>query len=78
MSADRGADAPSPAKLKGASGHIRLTSHSGGFEAPPIHWGAPTATERGPLIGTTTKRGHRNVIGGAREEGSANAGRRIG
>src|SRR6478609_4585032 len=24
---------------------------------------APTATERGPLVGTTTKRAHRNVIG---------------
>src|SRR6476659_9820462 len=63
MSADAGADAPSPARSNSASGHIRLTSHSGGFDAPPIRWGAPTATERGPLIGTTTKRAHRNVIG---------------
>src|ERR1700759_386237 len=46
-----------------ADGHIRLTSHSGGLDAPPIHWCAATAQERGPLIGTTTKRGHRNVIG---------------
>ena len=63
MSADAGADAPTPAKSNSASGHIRLTSHSGGLDAPPIRWGAPTATERGPLIGTTTKRAHRNVIG---------------
>ena len=63
MSADAGADAPSPARSNSASGHIRLTSHSGGFDAPPIRWGAPTAAERGPLIGTTTKRAHRNVIG---------------
>jgi GTP cyclohydrolase II len=63
MSAEPGAAVPSPAKSNSASGHIRLTSHSGGFEAPPIRWGAPTAAERGPLIGTTTKRAHRNVIG---------------
>src|ERR1700752_3659206 len=62
MSADRTA-APSPEKSNSASGHIRLTSHSGGLDAPPIRWGAPTASERGPLIGTTTKRAHRNVIG---------------
>lgn len=43
--------------------HIRLTSHSGGFGALPIRWGAPTAAERGPIVGTTTKRAHRNVIG---------------
>ncbi|GAA4389407.1 GTP cyclohydrolase II [Tsukamurella soli] len=46
-----------------ATGHIRLTSHSGGSGAPPIHWGAPTAAERGPVIGTTTTRADRNVIG---------------
>ena len=44
-------------------GHIRLTSHSGGVDAPPIHWGAATAAERGPVIGTTGTRAHRNVIG---------------
>ncbi len=63
MSADTGADAPSPAKPNSASGHIRLTSHSAGLEAPPIRWGAPTPEERGPLVGTTTRRAHRNVIG---------------
>ncbi|MHA3021877.1 GTP cyclohydrolase II [Mycobacterium sp. BMJ-28] len=44
-------------------GHIRLTSHSGGSSALPIRWGAPTATERGPVVGTTSTRAHRNVIG---------------
>jgi GTP cyclohydrolase II len=43
--------------------HIRLTSHSGGQGALPIHWGAATPAERGPVVGTTTSRGHRNVIG---------------
>ena len=43
--------------------HIRLTSHAGGFGALPIHWGAATATQRGPVVGTTTTRMHRNVIG---------------
>src|ERR1700736_3868948 len=63
MSAETGAAVPSPAKFNTAPGYIRLTSHSRGFDAPPIGWGAPTAAERGPLIGTTTKRAHRNVIG---------------
>lgn len=43
--------------------HIRLTSHAGGQGALPIHWGAATPAERGPIVGTTTSRGHRNVIG---------------
>jgi GTP cyclohydrolase II len=43
--------------------HIRLTSHSGGFGALPIVWGAASARERGPVVGTTTIRAHRNVIG---------------
>ena len=43
--------------------HIRLTSHAGGYGALPIHWGAPSAAERGPIVGTTTQRSHRNVIG---------------
>jgi GTP cyclohydrolase II len=43
--------------------HIRLTSHSGGSGALPIHWGAPTPAERGPVVGTTTQRSQRNVIG---------------
>ncbi|WP_200932412.1 GTP cyclohydrolase II [Pseudorhodoferax sp. Leaf267] len=43
--------------------HIRLTSHAGGFGALPLQWGAASPTARGPVVGTTTKRSHRNVIG---------------
>ena len=44
--------------------HIRLTSHPpGGKPRFPIHWGAPTARERGPVIGTVSRPGDRNVIG---------------
>lgn len=46
--------------------HIRLTSHPGqqGVSgAPPIQWGAATAAERGPVVGSTTNRSQRNVIG---------------
>ncbi|MEW5424409.1 GTP cyclohydrolase II [Amorphus sp. 3PC139-8] len=45
--------------------HIRLTSHPGAG-APvrfPISWGAPTARERGPVIGSVTRPSDRNVIG---------------
>src|SRR2546423_8030722 len=47
------------------AGHIRLTSHpvQGASGAPAIRWGAPTAAERGPVVGTTTSRLQRNVIG---------------
>lgn len=55
------AAAPPPARVSG--GHIRLTSHSGGAGAPALSWGAPTAAERGPVVGSTTTRAHRNVIG---------------
>ena len=47
------------------SGHIRLTSHPGAG-APsrfPIRWGAPTARERGPVIGTVTSGPERNAVG---------------
>jgi len=47
------------------SGHIRLTSHPGAG-APsrfPIRWGAPTASERGPVIGTVTSGPERNAVG---------------
>ncbi|MBL0418930.1 GTP cyclohydrolase II [Ramlibacter sp. AW1] len=47
----------------GAPRHIRLTSHAGGTGALPIRWGAATPAERGPVVGTTMQRGHRNVIG---------------
>ena len=46
--------------------HIRLTSHPGQQGASgtlPIRWGAPSALERGPVVGTTTNRSQRNVIG---------------
>src|SRR5260370_34606131 len=47
------------------SGHIRLTSHPSGGKPHrfPIDWGASTAQTRGPVIGSTTARHHRNVIG---------------
>jgi hypothetical protein len=50
---------------KNPSGHIRLTSHPSGGKPHkfPIEWGASTAQARGPVIGSTTARGHRNVIG---------------
>ena len=53
----------SPAANGAASRHIRLTSHAGGYGALPIVWGAPTPGERGPIVGTTAQRSHRNVIG---------------
>jgi GTP cyclohydrolase II len=43
--------------------HIRLTSHAGSYGALPLQWGAATPQERGPVVGTTTQRSHRNVIG---------------
>ncbi|MGV9825520.1 MULTISPECIES: GTP cyclohydrolase II [unclassified Gordonia (in: high G+C Gram-positive bacteria)] len=56
-------DSTSSAPGRRSPGHIRLTSHSGGLGAPSICWGAATAAERGPVIATTTTRGHRNVVG---------------
>jgi len=46
--------------------HIRLTSHpveDVGHGAPPLRWGAADPLLRGPIVGTTTHRSHRNVIG---------------
>src|SRR4051795_12414158 len=45
--------------------HIRITSHPapGAKLKFPIAWGAPSARERGPVIGTVSKPGLRNVIG---------------
>jgi GTP cyclohydrolase II len=45
--------------------HIRLTSHptAGGQAVTPIHWGGASAAERGPVVGSTINRAHRNVIG---------------
>ncbi|ABE43895.1 GTP cyclohydrolase II [Polaromonas sp. JS666] len=52
-----------PAAFSTSPRHIRLTSHASGEGALPIHWGAASAAERGPVVGTTTRRSHRNVIG---------------
>ena len=45
--------------------HIRLTSHPAPGAKPrfPIAWGAPTARERGPVVGTVSRPLDRNVIG---------------
>jgi GTP cyclohydrolase II len=45
--------------------HIRLTSHPAPGAKPrfPIVWGAPTARERGPIVGTVSRPLDRNVIG---------------
>jgi len=48
------------------SNHIRITSHPSGEadqSANSVQWGAPTAKQRGPVIGSMTNRSHRNVIG---------------
>jgi len=51
--------------IKNPPGHIRLTSHPPGGKPPkyPIEWGAASAQARGAVIGSTTARDHRNVIG---------------
>jgi len=45
--------------------HIRLTSHpgQGASGALAIRWGAADPLARGPLVGTTTNRSQRNVVG---------------
>ena len=45
--------------------HIRLTSHpgQGAADALPIRWGAADPQARGPVVGTTTTRHQRNVVG---------------
>ncbi len=45
--------------------HIRLTSHPepGAKLHFPIHWGAASARERGPVVGTVSRPQDRNVIG---------------
>ena len=45
--------------------HIRLTSHPapGAKHHLPIHWDAPAARDRGPVIGTVSRPADRNVIG---------------
>src|SRR4029453_5699554 len=48
-----------------STGHIRLTSHTGGGKPHrfPLKWGAPTARERGPVLGSFAAGADRNVIG---------------
>src|ERR1700753_690221 len=45
--------------------HIRLTSHPGAGQPSrfPIHWGAATARERGPVVATPSAGADRNAIG---------------
>ena len=45
--------------------HIRLTSHPepGAKLSFPIKWGAPSAGDRGPIVGTVSRPQERNVIG---------------
>jgi hypothetical protein len=45
--------------------HIRLSSHPGGLGQVivPIHWGAATAPERGPVVASPAEPRHRNAIG---------------
>jgi GTP cyclohydrolase II len=46
--------------------HIVLTSHPakpGASKYRPVHWGAATAAERGPVVGSFTHPERRNVIG---------------
>lgn len=48
------------------SSHIILTSHPNNqqtLHSTPIHWGAKTAAERGPIIATLTRPSMRNAIG---------------
>ena len=54
-------DTPPPAPSR----HIRLTSHpgQGSAGAPPIRWGEADPQARGPVVGTTTHRHQRNVVG---------------
>jgi GTP cyclohydrolase II len=59
-------EAKLPMTSQNRTSHIRLTSHPepGGAAARfPIHWGAATPQERGPVIASTTNPADRNVIG---------------
>jgi len=57
--------------------HIRLTSHPDPNAKVrfPIHWGASSAYERGPIIGTVSRPQDRNVIG--RHGGSTRSTERL-
>jgi GTP cyclohydrolase II len=52
--------------IQNRTGHIRLNSHpepGNGMMRFPLGWGAGSARERGPVIGSTTSPADRNVIG---------------
>jgi GTP cyclohydrolase II len=53
------------AKESRKANHIRLTSHPavGGVPVRPIRWGADDPRARGPIVGTTTNKRDRNVVG---------------
>jgi GTP cyclohydrolase II len=51
------------AEVETRSSHIRLTSHPGRPSRFPLHWGAATAHERGPVIATVNAGSDRNAIG---------------
>jgi GTP cyclohydrolase II len=53
--------APTPARTP----HIRLTSHpgQGALGMVPLLWGAADPLQRGPVVGSTSQRSQRNVIG---------------
>jgi GTP cyclohydrolase II len=58
MAAD---DPPAPPRTP----HIRLTSHpgQGALGMVPLQWGAADPLQRGPVVGSTSQRSQRNVIG---------------
>ena len=57
-------DEATPKAAKKKLTHIKLTSHpERGPQVLPINWGASTAAERGPIVGTVTNPSQRNVIG---------------
>jgi GTP cyclohydrolase II len=53
------------AQMMNRTDHIRLTSHPAQGAKPrfPLTWGAESARERGPLIGTVSRPQDRNAIG---------------
>jgi GTP cyclohydrolase II len=56
---------PEAPPAEGKINHIRLTSHPGsrGPVRFPLHWGAPDAAARGPVVATVNAGGDRNAIG---------------
>jgi len=56
-------DTPVPAPPR--TPHIRLTSHpgQGALGMVPLQWGAADPLQRGPVVGSTSQRSQRNVIG---------------